>query len=286
VAIGDSTVSLPVVGEALFVGYDGDFGQTGFEMISGRVPSSPGEAAAGTNFFRRSGLSVGDTVEIAHGTRSMTVTLVGELFDTESTEQLFVRGLLEDVLSLDPAATVGKWEIQPSVPADRYADWLSQTTAGAVGAYTLDASTRDEEFLLFLSVVALLGVVLVSISFGGVFNTVLLETRQRAREVAVLKAIGMAPRQVVALVVASVVPIGLVAGVLGVPIGLAFQRGVLSYMGETFANTNIPESSFDVFGSALLAVLALGGLAIAAVGAWLPAQRAARATIAPVLQAE
>jgi putative ABC transport system permease protein len=74
--------------------------------------------------------------------------------------------------------------------------------------------------------------------------------------------------------------------VLGVPIGLAFQRGVLSYMGETFANTNIPESSFDVFGSALLAVLALGGLAIAAVGAWLPAQRAARATIAPVLQAE
>jgi putative ABC transport system permease protein len=288
VSIGDSTVSLPVVGEALFVGYDGDFGQTGFEMISGRVPSSPGEAAAGTNFFRRSGLSVGDTVEIAHGTRSMTVTLVGELFDTESTEQLFLRGLLEDVRSLDPAATVSKWEIRPgpSVPADRYADWLSQTTAGAVGAYTLDDSTQDEEFLLFLSVVALLGVVLVSISFGGVFNTVLLETRQRAREMAVLKAIGMAPRQVVALVVASVVPIGLVAGLLGVPIGLAFQRGVLSYMGETFANTNIPESSFDVFGSALLAVLALGGLAIAAVGAWLPAQRAARATIAPVLQAE
>jgi putative ABC transport system permease protein len=83
--------------------------------------------------------------------------------------------------------------------------------------------------------------VLVSISFGGVFNTVLLETRQRAREMAVLKAIGMAPRQVVALVVASVVPIGIVAGLLGVPIGLAFQRGVLSYMGETFANTNIPE---------------------------------------------
>jgi putative ABC transport system permease protein len=288
VSIGDSTVSLPVVGEALFVGYDGDFGQTGFEMISGRVPSSLGEAAAGTNFFRRSGLSVGDTVEIAHGTRSMTVTLVGELFDTESTEQLFLRGLLEDVRSLDPAATVSKWEIRPgpSVPGDRYADWLSQTTAGAVGAYTLDDSTQDEEFLLFLSVVALLGVVLVSISFGGVFNTVLLETRQRAREMAVLKAIGMAPRQVVALVVASVVPIGLVAGLLGVPIGLAFQRGVLSYMGETFANTNIPESSFDVFGSALLAVLALGGLAIAAVGAWLPAQRAARATIAPVLQAE
>jgi len=65
-----------------------------------------------------------------------------------------------------------------------------------------------------------------------------------------------------------------------------FQRAVLSYMGETFANTNLPERSFDVFGPVLLAVLALGGLAIAAIGAWLPAQRAARARIAPVLQAE
>lgn len=57
-------------------------------------------------------------------------------------------------------------------------------------------------------------------------------------------------------------------------------------MGETFANTNIPERSFDVFGPGLLALLGLGGLAIAVVGAWVPAQRAARARIAPVLQAE
>jgi putative ABC transport system permease protein len=270
------------------VGYDGDFGQTGFEVISGRLPERPGEVGAGTNLFRRSGLSVGDTVEIARGERSLTVTFVGELFDTESTERLFLRGSLDDVAVLDPGATVSRWEIRPdpSVPADRYAEWLTRATAFAVGASTLDDSTQDEEFLLFLSVVALLGVVLVSISFGGVFNTVLLETRQRTRELAVLKAIGMAPRQVVAMVVASVVPIGLVAGLLGVPLGLGFQRAVLSYMGETFANTNIPERSFDVFGSVLLAVLVLGGLGIAAAGAWLPAGRAARARIAPVLQAE
>ena len=41
---------------------------------------------------------------------------------------------------------------------------------------------------------ASMGVVLVAISIGGVFDTVLLETRQRTREMAVLKAIGLTPR--------------------------------------------------------------------------------------------
>ena len=289
-AVGDTMVSLGSLGDVRFIGYDGGLAATGFEIISGRIPSAAGEVAAGTNLIRRSGLSVGDTVEIAHGDRTLTVTLVGELFDTadESPDRLVLRGALADVTTVDPTATVSRWEIRPdpSIPADAYAEQLYQAMASTIGVYAIDDSTQDEEFLLFLSVVALLGIVLVAISFGGVFNTVLLETRQRTRELAVLKALGMAPRQVVAMVVASVVPIGLVAGLLGVPIGLAFQRAVLSYMGETFANTNVPERSFDVFGPVLLGILALGGLAIAAVGAWLPAQRAARARIGPVLQAE
>jgi hypothetical protein len=53
-----------------------------------------------------------------------------------------------------------------------------------------------------------------------------------------------------------------------------------------FANTNIPERSLDVFGPVLLTLLLLGGLAIGAFGALVPAQRGARARIAPVLLAE
>ena len=52
------------------------------------------------------------------------------------------------------------------------------------------------------------------------------------------------------------------------------------------AQTRVPESTFDVYVPLAMAGLALTGLAIAVVGAYLPAQRAARARIAPVLQAE
>ena len=118
------------------------------------------------------------------------------------------------------------------------------------------------------------------------FNTVLLETRQRTREVAVLKAVGLTPAQVVAMVIATVVPVGLVAGLIGVPIGLAAQRLVLTYMGDVAAGTRVPAEVFDVFPLIVLVGLGLLGLVIGAAGAYLPAQRAARASIAPLLQAE
>jgi putative ABC transport system permease protein len=82
------------------------------------------------------------------------------------------------------------------------------------------------------------------------------------------------------------VPAGLVAGLLGVPLGIVFQRAALGYMGQVAAQTRVPESTFAVYGPLAIAGLALAGLAIAVLGAYLPAQRAARARIAPVLQAE
>ena len=100
------------------------------------------------------------------------------------------------------------------------------------------------------------------------------------------RVVGLTPAQVVAMVLASIVPIGIVAGLVGVLLGLVAQRAVLSYMGEVAAKTGIPPAIFDVFSPAMFVVLGLAGLAIGAAGAYLPAQRAARARIAPVLQAE
>ena len=64
------------------------------------------------------------------------------------------------------------------------------------------------------------------------------------------------------------------------------ERLVLAYMGEVAAKTRIPAQVYDVFPLVVLVGLGLLGLGIGAVGALLPAQRAARASIAPVLQAE
>jgi putative ABC transport system permease protein len=289
-AIGQGQVTARAFGQVQFVGYQDESSWLGYALIEGRWFTGPGEAVAPTATFTETGLHVGETLELVGSDGSVDVRLVGEILDIngDTSDGLVIRGTWSDLATLDQTADVSRWEIQPIADVQPHvlADAIRAMAVGQIEAFTINDSSSDPEFLLFLSVVTFMGVVLVAISLGGVFNTVLLETRQRTREMAVLKAVGLTPSQVVSMVVASVVPIGVVAGILGVPLGMVFQRAVISYLGATAGGTRIPESTFDVFPPVAVVGLALVGLAIAAVGAYAPAQRAARARIAPVLQAE
>jgi putative ABC transport system permease protein len=189
---------------------------------------------------------------------------------------------------VDPGLQPSQWEILPRAGTDleAYRSALQEATNNGVSVEVVASSATDTGFLLYEGVIGALGLVLIVISLGGVFNTVLLETRQRARETAILKSIGMTPAQTLVMVVASVVPVGVVAGLIGVPLGIAFQHVVLSFMGQAADRTAIPASVFDTFPPVVLLALGLSGLAIGALGAYLPAQRAARSRIATVLQAE
>ena len=73
----------------------------------------------------------------------------------------------------------------------------------------------------------------------GVLNTVVLQTRERVHDLGVFKAVGMTPRQTIAMVVCSVAGIGLVAGLIAVPVGVALHHYVLPIMGNA-AQTGIP----------------------------------------------
>ena len=113
----------------------------------------------------------------------------------------------------------------------------------------------------------------------------LLQTRERAYQMGVFRAVGMTPRQTIAMVVCSVAGIGLVAGLAAIPAGIALQRSLLPLMGAA-AGTGMPPSYLDVYSVAELAGLALAGVVIAVAGALLPATWAARNTTSSVLRAE
>ncbi|MEV7521894.1 ABC transporter permease [Streptomyces sp. NPDC091371] len=126
---------------------------------------------------------------------------------------------------------------------------------------------------------------LVAVACLGVLNTVVLDTRERVRDLGVLKALGMTPRQTLAQVLTSVGAIGLAAGAVGVPLGVALHGWVMPAMGRA-VGTTIPPADIDVYGTALLGALALAGLLIAVAGALLPAGWAARTRTARALRAE
>lgn len=119
----------------------------------------------------------------------------------------------------------------------------------------------------------------------GVFNTVVLDTRDRVHALGVLKAVGMSPRQTIIMVLTGVGAIGLCAGAIGVPGGMALHTWVLPVMGRA-AGTRIPSADLAVYDLRLVLPLLFGGLVIALAGALIPAGWAARARTATALRAE
>ena len=119
----------------------------------------------------------------------------------------------------------------------------------------------------------------------GVFNTVVLNTQERRRDLGLLKSIGMTPRQVVVMVVTSMSALGAVGALIGIPLGILGLHAVVPAMADA-AQIVITDAMLRVYHLPLLALLALAGVVIAALGAFLPARAAARITVAEALHNE
>jgi putative ABC transport system permease protein len=109
--------------------------------------------------------------------------------------------------------------------------------------------------------------------------------RGRVQEIGVLKALGMTPGQTRTMVITSMVGLGLLAGAIAVPIGVALQHSILPIMGDA-AGADLPNSIVDVYGAGQLLLLCATGILLAVLGALLPAGWAARTRVATALRAE
>jgi putative ABC transport system permease protein len=87
------------------------------------------------------------------------------------------------------------------------------------------------------------------------------------------------------MVLAAVAGIGLVAGIVGVPLGVIAHHYVVPEMGNA-VGTAIPSADIAVYHLPELLVLAVGGLIISLAGAALPAVWAARTRTQNALRTE
>jgi putative ABC transport system permease protein len=188
------------------------------------------------------------------------------------------------------------------VPRAEPINYLVQLRPGAsAAAYVKSVSTAQPDFVapqvvgsdsgfntegVLDALVAALAVILGAIAGLGVFNTLLLTTRERVRDIAILKALGMTPGQVTAMVITSACVLGAVGSILGIPAGIVLYNYLVDAMARV-ANFTISSSSFAIAISPLqLGLVALGGILVALAGAVLPARWAARAPVASVLNIE
>ena len=266
------------------IAFGGDANWTGYGIIAGHWYQGASEADVNTAFLTATGTAVGDTYTLTSGARYVTVRIAGEIFDP-SGGRPEIMASLPTLASVDPGLSVGQYDValKPGVNARAYANAVS----AALGQdYAVMANDRSSsEFAAVVSLIATLTLLLMAVAGLGVLNTVVLQTRERVHDIGVFKAIGMTPRQTIAMVMCSVAGIGLVAGLIAIPAGVALHQYVLPIMGQA-AQTGIPASVLNVYHAPELILLALSGLVIAVAGALAPACWAARTRTAFALRAE
>ena len=273
-------VAKPVV----VTGYFGDASWVGYRIISGRWIGAADEAVLPTRLLRSSGTRVGDTLILRAGQRQVGVHIVGEVFDLDH-EGLHViaDGSVVQALAPDARATWFEVMVGPNVAADAYVSALNGALPPGVIAWR--EGLQDDTITLFVGLIVTLTLLVVVVAGLGVFNTALLNTREQTREIGILKTIGMTPRQVRLMVVASLAGLGAFTSLLAVPLGLATHRRVLDAMASA-AVTGLPPEFVAVFRPVELTLLAGVGLVIAVVGALVPAGWAARSRPATAMRAE
>ncbi|MFD5431236.1 FtsX-like permease family protein [Kitasatospora sp. NPDC127067] len=277
-------VRIGIVGQpqpvfANFYGGDAMVDHRRLDVVEGRPATGLNEVEAGPAFLDQHGIKIGDRLTLVLDGRQTTVTLVGEEIQGNA-NSISSNDATRALLTPDPHVVEYDVRLADGADAEAYRKAVtaadpslspSIVTASSEGP-VVAIKTFSTTFSVLLSVVAAL----------GVFNTLLLTIRERRRDLGMLKSIGMTPRQVVAMTVTSVAWQGVVSGIIGIPVGILVHR----LIAENVRIINFPEATMDVWGAPLLVGLALAGVAIAVLGALVPARSAARLPIAEVLHNE
>ncbi|MFJ3610531.1 ABC transporter permease [Streptomyces hydrogenans] len=269
------------------VAFTGDASWGGYAMVAGRWIERPGEAVVPTPFLAATGTRLGDTVTVNVPAAPVTVRIVGEVLDPRNDgRQVFTDASTLAAARPDLSESSHHIAVRPGTDVSAYVGELNGRLAQWGVAARAGGSGGGSDMVLTLNALSVsLTLMLVAVAALGVLNGVLLDTRERVREIGVHKALGMTPRQTLATVLTSVAVTGLVAGAAGVPLGMLLHGWVVPTMGEG-AGLRFPGSVLAVYHPAEVVPLAFGGLVIAGLGALLPAGWAAGTRTATALRTE
>jgi putative ABC transport system permease protein len=275
--------------------FDGPSSWMGYALIAGHWYDAPGEIDVNTVFLTDSGLAVGDTVRVypsgtvTAGATPVTVRIAGEIFYPSSQPRIFAAA--RTLPGLAAVENFSQWNIglTPGTSSASYSQALNaRLGSGGAGGSPFMAGPSDNGGQFYVIAIGLIGLLslMVAVAAGlGVLNTVLMTTRDRVHDLGIFKSLGMRPGQVMIMVTCWVVGPALLAGAIAAPAAVLLNTATLHAMAAT-AHTGVPASFTNVFPVPWLALLSLAALAIALLGALLPATWAARARPATALRAE
>ncbi|GLZ14905.1 hypothetical protein Acsp04_51400 [Actinomadura sp. NBRC 104425] len=266
--------------------YNGDYRPfLGDNLIRGRWFTGPGEVVPSESLLRLHHLRVGDTLTLrAEDGAPARVRIVGSFAQPDPNRlMLDARNFPDSEGAAGLRRPISVIVTPGTAPADYAARINALLSGDGMSAKVTEPETGGA--VVFHGLFLLLSLIICTAAGLGVLNGVLLNAQERSRDLGVLKAVGMTPRQVALMMVTSMAALGAVGAALGIPLGVAVHHAVVDLTGRLTAG-GMAASWIHVYDWWLLALPACAGLLIAVLGSWPPAGRAAATRTATVLRGE
>jgi putative ABC transport system permease protein len=274
--------------------FDPDRQLSSLRVVEGHGPRAPNEVVIDKKSADDAGYKVGDTVPVVtpigrddykltgivkFGTADSPLGATIAAFTTKTAQR--VLGLEGQFNTINVRADAGV--SQDQVVANIRSALKEAPDTAKVEVISGEAITRESQsnlkknlsffntFLLIFAIVALL------VGSFIIFNTFSIVVAQRTRELALLRAIGAAQRQVLGSVLFEAVLVGLVASTVGFVAGIFLAAGLKAVLGAL--GLDLPASSIAVPATAFIWSYVLG-MIVTVVAAIAPALRASR--ISPI----
>jgi putative ABC transport system permease protein len=261
----------------------GQSNRAGFVVREGRMFRHRGETVTGYGFLRRFGVHVGDRVTIRVREQPLTLRVVGWYSEAEEAGEMLLFPYA-DLAALAPGVRPESYRLTLASGTDRAE--VAAALSRALGSRArVEVVPPNDPGIVdpFLFAVALVSGLVIVVALANLAATLVLVVHERARDLAILRAIGFTPRQALGVVATGGVVLAAVAVVVGVPLGWWLSNAGNDAVG---AEIGIGPGIAQAPSWWIVALLVPAALAVTAGLAALAARRATTAEVAELVRYE
>ena len=260
-------------------------GDLDFTVLEGRRPSADGEVVVGPATAKSLGLAIGD--EIRLGADAVPLEIVGLGLLPQTPHSQFDQGAWvapeqgRRIFAEDPYSRLTVVDLVDGVDARAKADEVNPTLTDDLSLTSPTVSGDQENLKGVRSLPALFACFTVLLAIGALAHVSVSVLRRRRGELAVLRALGITPRQAWWCLSWQATILGVIGVVLGIPLGIAVGRVTWRSVADATPMVYVAPLALTAVLLAFPVTLVLANLI-----ATLPGRRAARLRPAEVLRAE
>src|SRR6266508_3134656 len=255
------------------------------KLRSGSAPSGPHQVAIDATSAEEHQIAVGSTIKVLFRGPTQEFTVVGTVgfggeknlggttsayFDAATAQKVLGSPGVFDAIDVSAEPGVSQAELARRIDAV-LPDGAEAVTGATVAKEASDAINKDLKFVKYVFMI-FAGIALFVGSFI-IWNTFTMTVTQRAREIALLRAIGATRRQISRSLIIEALLLGVSASAVGIGLGLVVAKGLKLLM--DVVGFSLPSTSLQLLPRTIWLSL-LVGTVVTVVAALVPAFRATK----------